>query len=263
MTDPFRNSSMLSNHTAMTPEQYENLRKLTKKYKISFDGPLSREQWPPTHARLFQNIQSLGQMRYHEYKADTTKRSLNEPWVAQSTRRAERVVARAKRLRSENRNEAGWRLELEPEIFSRFTIEVAWCSDPNISSAVNHLLNLREVRTAEPGYGDLKLKHSSTQMTVPNRLLKIAARDVSGVVVQLKANNRICECCPFAFIIEETDLMKDLSAAIQASILYFRTAPKKSSSMMILSSQPYPRRSIPTVFTASARRTPSKELCLT
>lgn len=110
----------------MTPEQYENLRRLTKKYRIFFDGPLSRDKWPPTHAQLFHNIQSLGQTRFHDYKAEKINASVYEPWGAQNIRRAERIVERAKRLCSENRNEAGWRLELESEIFSRFTIEVAW-----------------------------------------------------------------------------------------------------------------------------------------
>ena len=110
----------------MTPEQYGNLKRLAKKYRIQFDGPLPPDQWPSSHADLFRNIQLLGQKKHNEYKADKINHSKNEPWRAQTARRAERVVAIAKRLRSENRNEAGWRLELEPEIFSRFTVEVAW-----------------------------------------------------------------------------------------------------------------------------------------
>jgi len=110
----------------MTPEQIRNRRRLAKKYKIFFDGPLPPDQWPLTHADLFRNIQILGQKKYHEYKADRIDRPVDEPWGAHTARRAQRIVNIAKRLRSENRNEAGWRLELEPEIFSRFTIEVAW-----------------------------------------------------------------------------------------------------------------------------------------
>ncbi len=110
----------------MTPEQYGNLRRLAKKYRIFFDGPLPQDQWPTTHVDLFHNIQLLGQKTYHEYKADKTDCSADEPWGPHTARRAERIVEIAKRLRSENRNEAGWRLDLEPEIFSRFTIEVAW-----------------------------------------------------------------------------------------------------------------------------------------
>ena len=110
----------------MTPEQYRDLRRLNKKYRIFFDGPLTQDEWPPTHTELFRNVQSLGHKSYEEYKAERTQRSVFEPWGAQTTRRADRVVEIAKRLRSENRNEAGWRLELEPEILSRFTIEIAW-----------------------------------------------------------------------------------------------------------------------------------------
>ena len=67
-------------------------------------------------------------------------------------------------------------------------------------SAVSHLLTLCEVRTAEREYGDLKLKHSSTPMTVPSRLLKTAAGDGNDVVVQLRASNKICEYCLFALL---------------------------------------------------------------
>lgn len=41
-------------------------------------------------------------------------------------KRAQRVDAIAKRLQSEASNEATWRLGLESEVLSRFTVEVAW-----------------------------------------------------------------------------------------------------------------------------------------
>ena len=110
----------------MAPERNDDFRRLAKKYRIFFDGPIPRNQWPGSHAELFGNIQLLGGKTYDGYKTDRAKRSLGEPWGAHTAQRAERIVGIAKRCRSENRNEAGWRIALEPEVFSRFTIEVAW-----------------------------------------------------------------------------------------------------------------------------------------
>ena len=110
----------------MTPEQYDNLCRHIKNNQIFFDGPIPQNEWPPSHRELFSNIQTLGQKSHCQYKTDTASRAVDEPWSAHIVRRAERLAEIAKRLRSENRNEAGWRLELEPEILSRFSIEVAW-----------------------------------------------------------------------------------------------------------------------------------------
>ena len=110
----------------MTREQHADLRRLAKKYRIFFDGPLTQEHWPKTHVSLFQNIQLLGQKRYQDYKEARLDRPADDLWGAHILRRTDRVVQIAQRLRLEDPNEAGWRLHMEPEIFQRFTVEVAW-----------------------------------------------------------------------------------------------------------------------------------------
>ena len=110
----------------MTPEVYEELRRLMKNHRICFMGPVTQDQWPSAYRPLFANIQRLGQLLYEEYTRTRQDRAVYEPWGADVLERAARVVAKAERCRSERRNKAGWRLALEGEILNRFTVEVAW-----------------------------------------------------------------------------------------------------------------------------------------
>src|SRR5271155_4600993 len=110
----------------MTPEQYEHFRILTKKYNIHFDGPVERRACPSSYQNLFLEVQKLGKVVFEEYCESSVIVSFKEPWKAKTRRRAERLAALANLCQQERRNEAGWRLVLEPEVMARFTIEVAW-----------------------------------------------------------------------------------------------------------------------------------------
>ena len=111
----------------MTPDEYDKLCRLMKKYRISFEGPVPQNQWPPSHRDPFRTIQdTCGRKEYDTYVQERSIRAVEEPWGADVVQRAARIVAKAERCLRENRNEAGWRLLLEPEIFNRFTVEVAW-----------------------------------------------------------------------------------------------------------------------------------------
>lgn len=111
----------------MTPDAYEEICRLMQKHRIYFDGPVSQDRWPPQYKQLFATIkQDCGQKAYDAYKQMRKGRAVEEPWGADVLERAVRVVAKAERCRLEHRNEAGWRLSLEPEIFNRFTVEIAW-----------------------------------------------------------------------------------------------------------------------------------------
>lgn len=110
----------------MTPDQLESLRKLCNEYRIRFNGRRSPSEWPTAHAGLFANIRKLGNTEYSIYAKSRESRLPDEPWGAHSIRRANRVVGIAEKCQRERRNEAGWRFALEPEIFSRFTVEIAW-----------------------------------------------------------------------------------------------------------------------------------------
>ncbi len=110
----------------MAGYQRREIKRLTKKFKISFDGRVNTESWPSVYKILFQNIQKLGAEQYDNYKDIRKARPADEPWGAYAIQRANRIVQVARRCYHEDVNEAGWRLALEPEVFSRFKVEVAW-----------------------------------------------------------------------------------------------------------------------------------------
>ena len=110
----------------MTPDQLESLRELCNKYRITFNGRRSSSEWPEPHVGLFTNVAKLGDTHYNVFAKSKESPSLDEPWEAQIINRANRLVEIAEKCRRERRNEAGWRSALEPEIFSRFAVEVAW-----------------------------------------------------------------------------------------------------------------------------------------
>ena len=110
----------------MTPDQLETLRKLCKEYRIIFNGRRSPSEWPSAHADLFTTIGDLGNTQYGKYAKSKETGSPDVPWRARTLDRANRVVEIAEKCRREKRNEAGWRFALEPEILSRFAVEVAW-----------------------------------------------------------------------------------------------------------------------------------------
>jgi|SRR6266516_260099 len=115
----------------MTAQQKNEQKKqqhriLIKKHNIQFDGPVSRDKWPPNHKQTFNNIQKLGQIDFMQYRESITIDSEEKPWREQTRRRAERIACLARMCREGRKNEAGWRMSLESEILARFTIEVAW-----------------------------------------------------------------------------------------------------------------------------------------
>lgn len=113
----------------MTPDQYKRLNALTKKYKISFDGnlpQLERRAWPLQHEKIFLDVQKLGKAVFADYSESSVIDSLSKPWKASTRRRTKLLADKASLCREENRNEAGWRFAIEPEIMARFTVEVAW-----------------------------------------------------------------------------------------------------------------------------------------
>lgn len=109
----------------MAAQLKQKHRKLIEKYNIHFDGPVSEGQWPSAHSETFNNIQKLGRTGFGEYRESDSIDSKDKPWREQTTHRAERIAALAKRCREGWKNEAGWGMMLECEILARFTIEVA------------------------------------------------------------------------------------------------------------------------------------------
>ncbi|OJJ73135.1 hypothetical protein ASPBRDRAFT_194103 [Aspergillus brasiliensis CBS 101740] len=107
----------------MADENLQELRRLMKRYRIRFQLP--GEPWPAQHAGSFGNIKALGDYKYESYFAGVNIWTSQEPWKQQIKARADWLHQRAKRLYSQERNEAGWRFGLENDVLLRFSAEVA------------------------------------------------------------------------------------------------------------------------------------------
>ncbi|GKZ37575.1 hypothetical protein AbraIFM66950_009188 [Aspergillus brasiliensis] len=107
----------------MADDNLQELRRLMKRYRIRFQLP--GEPWPAQHAGSFGNIKALGDYKYESYFAGVNIWTSQEPWKQQIKARADWLHQRAKRLYSQERNEAGWRFGLENDVLLRFSAEVA------------------------------------------------------------------------------------------------------------------------------------------
>jgi hypothetical protein len=107
-------------------------RRLMKKYNIHFDGPEPgiNSSWPVTRKTIFEHIQKLGKTEYHRYQESISCDVLQRPWKEQVRQRAERTVETVKSCLDGRKNEAGWRLAVEPIILKRISYEVAWYVSP-------------------------------------------------------------------------------------------------------------------------------------
>jgi hypothetical protein len=99
---------------------------LAKRYGIAFKPPLASSDWPLTHKDTFESIRKIGNFKFDSFSASIDIRSSEEPWRERVKYRAERLAARAARLSSQQRNEAGWRFGVENDVLQRFRVEVAW-----------------------------------------------------------------------------------------------------------------------------------------
>ncbi|KAI9653940.1 MAG: hypothetical protein M1831_005625 [Alyxoria varia] len=108
----------------MSPEELAKLKKLARQYGITFNRLGSSSEWPSLHIDLFESITALGTVSAQSYHP-VASNAYVEPWKSQTLRRAKRLAELASKCESEGKNEQSWRLTVEPEILSRFTIEVA------------------------------------------------------------------------------------------------------------------------------------------
>jgi len=89
-------------------------------------GPYSSTNVPVDHQEKFEVIQELGRTLYSTYGYVPHTETQNKPWQKVNKQRAAQLVHFAVKCRRENRNESGWRNEVEFRLFERFDIEVAW-----------------------------------------------------------------------------------------------------------------------------------------
>ncbi|KAF2095704.1 hypothetical protein NA57DRAFT_79416 [Rhizodiscina lignyota] len=107
----------------MASEKDRDLRRLIKKFRITFKPP-SHAELPSRHKNTFNQIRLIRGIRFNGYSAGDVIRN-EEPWTAQTKRRAEWLSTRAATLFNQQRNEAGWRFDLENDVLHMFMVEVA------------------------------------------------------------------------------------------------------------------------------------------
>lgn len=128
----------------MTGKKYRDLKAETKRQRIFFSSQKfsSRSQSlvPELHREMFFTIQKLGRTLYDTYAFEPRYDFMERPWQSENKRKASRLVRDAIRCREANKNEGGWRYELEPKVFERFEIEVTWLVSNELSTGPPVLL---------------------------------------------------------------------------------------------------------------------------
>ncbi|RYP93668.1 hypothetical protein DL770_000199 [Monosporascus sp. CRB-9-2] len=119
-------------------DDYRELKREAKRQGIEVDSikynPAMIVDVPTEHKDKFDVIQRLGRTSFSNYGCMLGGDAPDKPWQLDIKKRAIQLMRFAARCRRENRNESGWRYEIEQRLFERFDIEVA-CSalDPGLS----------------------------------------------------------------------------------------------------------------------------------
>jgi hypothetical protein len=117
----------------MSKVNYRELKRQAKQARV-FVKPIiydpkdsaNNKNVPTDHQEKFAVIQALGRTPYFTYGYFPSNETPDKPWQLENKKRANFLIHRAAKCRKENRNEAGWRYEVEVKLFERFDIEVAW-----------------------------------------------------------------------------------------------------------------------------------------
>jgi hypothetical protein len=110
----------------MQAPEYLTRREFADQSNIHFLGPVQSGRWPDTHSRLFADVQKLGKQEFKRYRESITVDSIDKPWRARTGLRAKRLASMSDKYRNEGHRERGWRVNIEPEVFQRFSAEVIW-----------------------------------------------------------------------------------------------------------------------------------------
>jgi hypothetical protein len=152
----------------MTGKKYRDLKAETKRQRIFFSSQKfssrSPNQVPELHREKFFTIQQLGRTLYDTYAFVPGCDSLERPWQYENKRKALRLVRDAKRCREANKNEGGWRYDLEPKVFERFEIEVTWLVFGELSTGPPDLLLMPQSKTCRKRLwrSEIEANHIST-----------------------------------------------------------------------------------------------------
>lgn len=122
----------------MSDDKYTELCSLKEKLGISFRS-YEYNALPAEHRETFNLVRAIRRKTFDDHGRDITFQ-MNEPWRKQTHARAEWLAGRAATLVNQQCNEAEWRFSLEPIVFHRFGVEVAWlvlCFSNHIQTSSN------------------------------------------------------------------------------------------------------------------------------
>lgn len=124
-----------SSYTEDMPDDSD--RELLNKLGISFKR-LGSHALPLQHCRTFNRIRAIQKKNLDDYHKDSTSQS-NKPWREQTYKRAKWLATCAAKLVDQQRNEAGWRFNIENDVFHRFRVDVAWLVLHNLQAYLDEL----------------------------------------------------------------------------------------------------------------------------
>ncbi|KAL4756631.1 uncharacterized protein BDW70DRAFT_165864 [Aspergillus foveolatus] len=105
---------------------------LIRKYGISIDGPLRRQDWPQRYAPLFGLVRDIKKVQYDDYVAkDCGGDAARVIILSNMCNRVLKIVNQARALRASLENEETWRLQTEHLILERFQTDLKYniCAD--------------------------------------------------------------------------------------------------------------------------------------
>jgi hypothetical protein len=115
-------------------DEYRELKREAKRQGIEINSikysPLTTVDIPVELKDQFAVIQILGRISGSNFGLVPNGDTPDKPWQLHTKKRAIQLMRYAARCRRENRNESGWRYEIEQRLFERFDIEVAWLVSP-------------------------------------------------------------------------------------------------------------------------------------
>ena len=120
--DVCRNLSFFSQnmaHCETTP-----LRGKGKQHKFNILPPGFKSP-SEAHNGVFKAIENLSSRSFSLF-VNPVDNPLDQPWKHQTKVRAQRLAHRAHQLSLQQRNEPGWRMNIEPDVMERFREEIVW-----------------------------------------------------------------------------------------------------------------------------------------
>ena len=165
----------------MAEDKLSKLRRLARAYGITFKST-SEKDWPDAHSSTFAAIKNLGDRKFDSYHEHVSVHASEQPWTQQIKQRAQGLANRSEQLFKQQRNETGWRLNLEPRVFSRFKAEVAWYAPDCICSTATKKGSSPQCRA--------RVWRSEIEATVG------AGHSMAQSLEEQRKNRKYCQCPP-------------------------------------------------------------------